>query len=41
MVCICIHQYKTSVNTLSGNGPAVFVQLSVLQKSGYATQSKY
>lgn len=39
MVCICIQQYKTSVNIVSGNGPAVFVQLPVLQKSGYITQS--
>lgn len=41
MVCIYIQQYKTSVNILSGNGPAVFIQLPVLQKSGYATQSKH
>lgn len=39
MVYICIQQYKTSVNILSGNGPAVFVQLPVLQKCGYATQA--
>ena len=41
MVGIYIQQYKTSVNILYGNGTAVFVQLPVLQKSGYVTQSKH